>query len=118
MANRSRSTATSTASFGSIAPEPSRAEPAPAKAGGMTQFGRALHALNIDILCANTPQAKARVERANRTLQDRLVKELRLHAITTIAAGNDLPPAFLADCNPRFGKQPHTPNDLQRSFSA
>jgi hypothetical protein len=38
---------------------------------GMTQFGRALHELNIDIISANTPQAKGRVERANKTLQDR-----------------------------------------------
>ena len=50
-----------------------------AKGGsGMTQFGRALSELNIEILCANSSQAKGRVERANRTLQDRLVKELRL----------------------------------------
>jgi hypothetical protein len=42
---------------------------------GMTQVGRALHELNIDIICANVPQAKGRVERANGTLQDRLVKE-------------------------------------------
>jgi hypothetical protein len=55
---------------------------------GMTQFG-SLHALNIDILCANTPQGKRRVERANKTLQDRLVKEMRLQGISTIAAGND-----------------------------
>jgi hypothetical protein len=48
---------------------------------GMTQFGRALHALNIDIICANSSPAKGRVERANRTLQDRLVKELRLAGI-------------------------------------
>jgi len=41
---------------------------------GMTQFGRALHALNIEIICANSSQAKGRVERANKTLQDRLVK--------------------------------------------
>ena len=61
---------------------------------GMTQFGRSLHALNIDILCANTPQAKGRVERANKTLQDRLVKELRLQGISTIAAGNQLLPGF------------------------
>jgi len=39
---------------------------------GMTQFGRALAELNIEILCANSSQAKGRVERANRTLQDRL----------------------------------------------
>jgi hypothetical protein len=43
---------------------------------GMTQFGRAMHEMNIDIICANSPQAKGRVERANKTLQDRLVKEL------------------------------------------
>ena len=43
---------------------------------GMTQFGRALHALNIDIIYANSSQAKGRVERAHETLQDRLVKSL------------------------------------------
>lgn len=45
-------------------------------AQSMTQFGRALAELNVEILCANSSQAKGRVERANRTLQDRLVKEL------------------------------------------
>src|SRR5512133_2902645 len=55
---------------------------------GMTQFGRALHALNIDIICANTSQAKGRVERAHKTLQDRLVKELRLAGARTLAEGN------------------------------
>ena len=55
---------------------------------GMTQFGRALDELNVDIICANTPQAKGRVERANRTLQDRLVKEMRLEGIATIEAAN------------------------------
>ena len=44
---------------------------------GMTQFGRALKALSIEIICSNSSQAKGRVERANKTLQDRLVKELR-----------------------------------------
>ena len=43
---------------------------------GMTQFGRALHGLNIDIICAISSQAKGRVERAHKTLQDRLVKSL------------------------------------------
>ena len=41
---------------------------------GMTQFGRALHALNIDVICANLSQAKGRVERGYKTLHDRLVK--------------------------------------------
>ena len=54
-----------------------------AKGGqGMTQFGRALAELNIEILCANSSQAKGRVERVNRTLQDRLVKELRMAGIS------------------------------------
>src|SRR3979411_3345702 len=60
---------------------------------GMTQFGRALSELNIEILCANTSQAKGRVERAHYTLQDRLVKELRLAGLTTTQGGN----AFLAN---------------------
>ena len=73
---------------------------------GMTQFGRALHALNIDIICANSSPAKGRVERANRTLQDRLVKELRLAGAATLAEGNALLPAFMADYNARFAKAP------------
>ena len=56
--------------------------------GGVTQFGRALSELNIDILCANTPQAKGRVECAHGTLQDRLVKQLRLHDISALDAAN------------------------------
>src|SRR4029077_11985922 len=74
--------------------------------GGMTQFGRALHELNIDIICANAPQAKGRVERANGTLQDRLVKEMRLSGISTIEVGNAFLPAFMADYNRRFAKEP------------
>jgi len=50
----------------------------------MTQFTRALEELNVDLICASSPQAKGRVERAHQTLQDRLVKELRLHGISTI----------------------------------
>jgi hypothetical protein len=56
-------------------------EGASGRAGGITQFGRALGVLNIDIICANTPQAKGRVERMNKTLQDRLVKEMRLRGV-------------------------------------
>jgi hypothetical protein len=81
---------------------------------GMTQFGRALHALNIDIICANSSPAKGRVERANRTLQDRLVKELRLAGAATLADGNALLPAFMADYNARFAKAPANSKDLHR----
>ena len=74
-----------------------------AKGGsGMTQFGRALAELNIEILCANSSQAKGRVERANRTLQDRLVKELRLAGISDMAAGNVFLPGFMEQYNEKF----------------
>jgi hypothetical protein len=84
----------------------------------MTQFGRALHALNIDIICANSSPAKGRVERANKTLQDRLVKELRLAGAATLADGNALLPAFMADYNARFAKAPANNKDLHRSLRA
>ena len=85
---------------------------------GMTQFGRALHALNIDIICANSSQAKGRVERAHKTLQDRLVKELRLAGAGTLAEGNALLPAFIANYNARFAKPPANSKDLHRPLRA
>lgn len=84
---------------------------------GMTQFGRALHELNIDIICANSPQAKGRVERANKTLQDRLVKEMRLRGISTIETANAYTDEFMADYNKRFGKEPRNAKDMHRPFS-
>lgn len=84
---------------------------------GMTQFGRMLDELNIDIICANTPQAKGRVERANRTLQDRLVKELRLQGIDTIEDANSFAPAFIVDFNRRFAKPAQNPKDVHRPLA-
>jgi hypothetical protein len=84
----------------------------------MTQFGRALHTLNIDIICANSSQAKGRVERAHKTLQDRLVKELRLAGARTLAEGNALLPTFMADNNARFAKPPVNKKDLHRPLCA
>ncbi len=84
------------------------------RAGGVTQFGRALTELNIDIICANSPQAKGRVERMNKTLQDRLVKELRLHSISTMEAGNAFLPEFIEDYNLRFGRTPKNAHDAHR----
>jgi hypothetical protein len=88
-------------------------------AGGdrITQFGRALSELNIDIICANTPRAKGRVERAFGTLQDRLVKELRLAGISTIAAANEWLPGFIATYNKRFGRAPINATDLHRKLT-
>jgi hypothetical protein len=84
---------------------------------GMTQFGRALCELNIEILCANSSQAKGRVERMNRTLQDRLVKELRLCGIDTMEAGNAFLPDFMEDYNARFAVTPARSEDLHRPLN-
>jgi Winged helix-turn helix len=85
---------------------------------GMTHFGRALEVLNIEIICANSPQAKGRVERANSTLQDRLVKAMRLEGIATIAEANAFLPGYMARHNQRFAKSPFDPHDLHRPFAA
>jgi len=89
-------------------------EHAAGRSDGMTQFGRALAELNIDIICANSPQAKGRVERMNQTLQDRLVKELRLRGISTMEAGNTFLPAFIDDYNQRFARAPRNASDSHR----
>lgn len=70
--------------------------------------------LDIQILCANTPQAKGRIERANQTLQDRLVKELRLRGISDIQAGNAYLPEFRDDFNRRFAVVPRSQHDAHR----
>ena len=88
-----------------------------ASGDGMTQFGRALSELNIEILCANTSQAKGRVERAHSTLQDRLVKELRLAGISTLDEANAFLPGFIAHYNGRFAKPPARDKDLHRVIS-
>jgi transposase len=81
---------------------------------GVTQFGRAMQDLDIKILCANTPQAKGRIERANQTLQDRLVKELRLRGISDMQAGNAFLPEFRDDFNNRFAVVPRSNHDAHR----
>ena len=81
---------------------------------GSTQFTRAMEELGIEVICANTPQAKGRVERANGTLQDRLVKEMRLRGISGIEAGNAYAPEFIADFDARFGVAPRDPMDAHR----
>ena len=81
----------------------------------LTQFGRAMEELSIELICANSPQAKGRVERANGTLQKRLVRELRLHNICTIKDANAYAPAFLDVYNARFAKLPADHNDMHRA---
>jgi len=74
----------------------------PRGGSGVTQFSRALSTLNIDIICANTPAAKGRVERGHLTLQDRLVKELRLREISDVKTANAFAPESIAEYNRRF----------------
>jgi transposase len=92
--------------------------PASTPGKGVTQYGRALYELNVDTLCANSSQAKGRVERANLTLQDRLVKELRLRKINTKEAANAYAPHFIADFNERFGKAPRSAYNAHRPLRA
>ena len=84
---------------------------------GMTEFGRAMKELGVQIICANTPQAKGRVERANKTLQDRLTKELRLRCINAPEQANLFLPEFMADYNRRFAVEPRSAVDVHRPLS-
>src|SRR4030042_1169016 len=81
---------------------------------GSTQFGRAVEQLGIELICANTPQAKGRVERVIETLQDRFVKELRLRGSSSLAEGNAYAPEFIADFNVRFAVAPRDLDDAHR----
>lgn len=76
-----------------------------------------MHELGIQIICANTPQAKGRVERANQTLQDRLTKELRLRELSTPEEANQWLPEFMEDYNQRFATQPRSNCDFHTPLS-
>ena len=84
--------------------------------GDLTQFTRMLKTLDIQPIHANTPQAKGRVERANQTLQDRLVKELRLRGIDDIQSANAFLPEFITDYNQRFSVAPKTSQNAHRNL--
>jgi transposase len=84
----------------------------------LTQFGRAMQDLDIELICANTPQAKGRVERIIQTLQDRLPKEMRLRGIHNHEAGNAYLPEYLQEFNQRFSEEPRSDVDLHRPLTA
>ena len=77
------------------------------------QFGQMLEELGIRYLAAGSPQAKGRIERLWRTLQDRLLKELALHGITTMAEAEAFLPGFIERFNKRFG---HAPREAKPSW--
>lgn len=83
-----------------------------------TQFQRALDELGIDLICANSPQAKGRVERLNRTLQDRLVKDLRMNRISDIEAANTWCEQFVERYNRKFACVPRSQLDLHTPLRA
>lgn len=81
----------------------------------MTQFTRAMSELGIDVICANSPQAKGRVERGFKTHQDRLVKELRLAGISDIPSANKfLREVYIPAHNARFSEAPAVKSDAHR----
>ena len=84
---------------------------------GLTQFGRALKALNVKIIYAQSARAKGRVERANRTLQDRLLKALRFHEISDMDSGNIFLEDFRKKFNAKFAKHAKSQISLHRSLS-
>ena len=84
----------------------------------LTQFGRAMQELEIQIICANSPQAKGRVERVIQTLQDRLPKEMRLRGIANMTDGNAYLPEFLIDLNQRFAVEARASVNAHRPLTA
>jgi len=82
-----------------------------------TQFHRALKEIGITLICANSPQAKGRVERANQTLQDRLIKEMRLKNISDIEAANIYLPEFIELYNNKFSVEPVKKDDAHRGLA-
>ena len=80
----------------------------------MTQFERACRELEIEIIHAHSPQAKGRIERVFGTLQDRLVKEMRLEGITTIKGANEFLDRFTPRYNKRFAREALRESDLHR----
>jgi len=83
----------------------------------MTQFSRAMGELGITVICANSPQAKGRVERLFKTLQDRLVKDLRLAGISNLDAANRfLDLGYWDRHNARFQEEPANRTDAHRKL--
>ena len=82
-----------------------------------TQFERALLQLDIESICAHSPQAKGRVERMFQTLQDRLCKAMRTQGIDNLEQGNSYLPEYLREHNRRFAVAPRQPQDMHRPWT-
>ena len=83
----------------------------------ITQFERAMNQLGVKPITAHSPQAKGRVERMNETLQDRLVKELRLAGITTIEEANKFLEKYILKFNAKFAVIPNRRKNLHKKLA-
>lgn len=84
---------------------------------GLTKVGRALKELGVELICANSPQAKGRIERLFQTLQDRLVKEMRLRGISSMEEGNAYLEEYLKEHNSFFSVPAAKPKDVHRAVT-
>ena len=84
---------------------------------GKTEFGRVVARLDIGLITALTPQAKGRVERANQTLQDRLIKEMRLNGIDGIEVAHAFLPGFIRKHNEKFAVPPRDATPAHRPWT-
>jgi transposase len=80
----------------------------------LSEFGRALTELGVEIIHAHSPQGKGRIERLFKTLQDRLVKDMTIRGISTIEEANKFLETYMAFHNKRFAFKPKEQNDLHR----
>ncbi len=83
----------------------------------ITQFQRAMNQIGIEPITAHSPEAKGRVERVFETLQDRLVKELRLAGISTIKEANKFLETYIQKFNAKFAVAPQKKKDLHRTIN-
>jgi molybdenum-dependent DNA-binding transcriptional regulator ModE len=81
-----------------------------------TQFTAAMNRLRVEVICAHSPQAKGRIERLFGTLQDRLVKEMRLRGISSVKEANLFLLSYIEEHNEQFGVSPTNPIDAHRSL--
>jgi transposase len=84
--------------------------------GNFTHFSRAMKELGVELIYANSPQAKGRVERSFQTLQDRLIKLMRLDSISSIEEGNNYLKKFKEDYNKRFARSPKNEENAHREI--
>ena len=88
-----------------------------ARGDGYTEFGRVAERLRIELIQATTPQAKGRVERANQTLQDRLIKDMRLAGVCGIAGAQAFAEGFIETWNAKFARPPRDPANAHRPWA-